>query len=341
MRGSDHAGARMMPFIVAELSANHNGSFDTALKLVEECAKAGANAIKLQTWTPGNMVFDNTLVIDSGPWQGRNMSKLYAEAHTPWEWHKPLFDAAKRLGMVGFSSVFDYQALDFLESIGCPMYKISSFDCVDVRLITRTAGTQKPIVISTGLADYSEIGAAVHAVKLTGNKDLTLLKCTSAYPASAPSINLRSMDTLRRLGNCKAGFSDHTTGSAVAIAATALGADMIEKHVTLDKSVGLDAKFSVEPDELKELVDGCKAAARALGNPATFGVSYDEQPQLKMRKSIYVIKDMHKGERFTPDHFIMARPALGLPGFDYDKLIGRKAKTRIVAGTPMSWNLVL
>tara|TARA_R110000868_G_scaffold411755_1_gene708914 strand:- start:28435 stop:29436 length:1002 start_codon:yes stop_codon:yes gene_type:complete len=329
------------PLIVAELSANHRGQFEIAEKLIDACAKAGAGAIKLQTWTPGTMVLDKTLVVQSGPWAGRNMSELYEEAHTPWEWHVPLFNQAKQLGMIGFSSVFDLQALDFLESIGCPMYKISSFDLTDLPLIRAVAKTKKPMVISTGMGSWNEIKDAYANAKNNGCPDITMLKCTSSYPAPHKSLNIKSMLHLKQLGG-RIGFSDHSIGPMAAVVATSLGADMIEKHVTLDRADGgLDAEFSATPDELAELVRQTSMAADCAGGPDYFYPNKAEADQAKMRKSVWVIKDMHKGQIFTPDCLTMARPNTGTGGDAYDKVIGRRVMRRISANTPMSWDMLM
>lgn len=335
----------MKPIIVAEISANHNGSLDTALELVDQCAKAGADAIKLQTWTPDRMVLDKTLVVESGPWKGRNMVDMYREAHTPWEWHKPIFDLAKSKGMDAFSSVFDKGALEFLESIECPRYKIASFECTDIPLIEAVAATKKPMIISTGMANRSEIVSAYQAAKNNGCKDITLLKCTSSYPALPSSANLRMM--YQELGRMephmsmpnKYGLSDHTTGIAVAIAAVAVGACMIEKHVMLPGCTSLDSGFSVIPMMLEALVMGCDDAYQALGNQE-FGQDRAEDDQRKMRRSWYVIKDMRKGERFSVDNIETARPAGGINPADYPKILNRKAKRTIKAGELLRWDMM-
>lgn len=333
----------MKPVIVAEISANHGGSLDTALELVEKCAKAGADAIKLQTWSPDKMVLDPTLVVQSGPWVGRNMMAMYREAHTPWEWHKPIFDLAKSKGMDAFSSVFDREALAFLEEIGCPRYKIASFECTDIPLIELVAATKKPMIISTGMATWDEIRMSYAAAKNTGCKDITMLKCTSAYPAPAASSNLRAMASMGDAFKDKVGFSDHTKGIGAAIAAVCWGAVMIEKHVMLPGTPSLDSGFSVTPSVLKVLVRGCKDAHDALGDHSTsFMPDKAEDAQRAMRRSWYVSKDLRKGDRLTFDNIVTARPeARGISPAEYPKLLNRKAKRTIKAGELLRWDMML
>lgn len=325
----------MRPEIVAELSCNHGGSLDKALELVEQCAEAGAHAIKLQTWTPDKMVLDPHLVVQDGPWKGRKMMELYREAHTPWEWHKPIFDFAKAKGIDAFSSVFDLEALEFLESIGCPRYKIASFELTDTRLIKAVASKEKPMIISTGMASMIEIFRAYTiACEELGPEDVTMLACTSAYPAPPSSMNLRAMHAR----NWKHGLSDHTTGIAVAIAAVALGATMIEKHVTLGGDT-LDAGFSVTPKTLKALAAGCFAAYEALGdgvwrqNPA-------EDAQRAFRRSLYALQDISAGGVLTTENVTTARPALGMCASQYFNVLNLKVKTAIKAGSPLTSDMV-
>lgn len=334
------------PLIVAEISASHNGSLETAMKLVEDCAKAGASMIKLQTWTPDTMVVDPSLVIEAGPWAGRNMQELYRQAHTPWEWHVPLFAHAQNLGMVAFSSVFDLQALEFLESIHCPMYKIASFDCVDLELIRHVASTGKPVVISTGMATWGEIVAARDVAVLGGCNDLTLMLCSSSYPAPLEGLHLPALHLLAELG-CNVGFSDHTIGITSAMAAVALGADMIEKHVRMsDDIVGLDNEFAAPLFEFEALVNYCNDVAAAIAMPQLtdpediFGVQPAERPQALLRKSLFVIKDVMKGDAFSADNVRAARPATGLHCREYSMVLGKTASRNIRAGTPLSWSMI-
>jgi len=268
------------PFIVAELSCNHQGSLDRALALVDAVVDAGADAIKLQTWTPGSMVQDHTYVMRTGPWRGRNLANLYHEAHTPWEWHPVIFDYAQKQGIEAFSTPFDVGALEFLESLNCPRYKVASFSLINLPLIRAIAETRTPIILSTGMATEEEINAAIDA---SGYNDLTLLKCTSAYPADASDANLATMQDMAAFyGN--SGLSDHTPGIGVAVAAAALGATVIEKHLTLLRADGgPDAAFSMEPDEFKQMVTACRQAAAAIGT-VRYGPTEAELPMLEVRR---------------------------------------------------------
>lgn len=271
---------KVSPFIVAELSANHLGSLDRAMALVEAASKAGADAIKLQTFTPSQMA-DAGTILESGPWAGHDLLDLYRQAHTPREWHKPLFDRAIELGLIPFSSVFHPDDVDFLETLGCPMYKISSFELLDLDLIRHVAIIEKPLIISTGMGTEEEIECAVWAA---GARHLTLLKCTSSYPASLEDCNLVTIPVMYELFGCDVGLSDHTLGSTAAVAATALGAVMIEKHLTLSRTDGgLDAGFSAEPEEFSAMVAACKEAAIALGE-ARFGPTAAEASSLPLRR---------------------------------------------------------
>ena len=275
----------MTPFIVAELSCNHGGSLDRALELVRAAADAGANAVKLQTWTPGTMVSDHAAVMETGPWAGQNLAKLYEEAHTPWHWHKPIFDYAQSRGIEAFSTPFDVGALEFLETLGCPRYKIASFEIIDLDLIKSVAATGKPLIMSTGMATRKEIALATVAAYSQKCRDLTLLKCTSAYPASAEDANLATMQALARgYPWCGVGLSDHTRGIGVAVGAAALGATVIEKHLTLLRADGgPDAAFSMEPDEFEDMVIACRQAAAAIGR-VYFGPTIAEMPMVEVRR---------------------------------------------------------
>lgn len=280
------------PFIVAELSANHLGSLDRAVDIVQAAADAGADAIKLQTFTPEQMAETNA-VVESGPWAGRKLLELYREAHTPREWHKPLFGLAKLRGMVAFSSVFHPDDVDFLETLDCPIYKIASFELTDLALIERTARTMKPVIMSTGMATYDEIAGAARivwrhgkggAMKAASDGDVTLLKCTSAYPADASDSNLATLADIRERFSCDVGLSDHTPGIGVAVAATALGATVIEKHLTLSRADGgPDAAFSMEPHEFAQLVTECRRAAAAIG-VVRYGPSASEASSVPLRR---------------------------------------------------------
>ena len=322
------------PYIVAELSCNHLGQLNRAIKLVEAAKAAGADAVKLQCWYPGRMCVDRQYQIMAGTWQGSRLYDLYQAAFTPWEWFPRLFEYAKNIGIECFSSVFDVEALAFLEALGCPRYKIASFEITDLPLIRAVAATGKPIVISTGMATWNEIITA-HAA--AGGHPVTFLKCTSSYPASPSQLNLLTITDgpLRAYG--RVGLSDHTLGHTAAVVATVLGATMIEKHLTLSRSDGgPDAGFSVEPHELKALVDACRDAAAALG-VVRYGPTEAEKPSLIFRRSLYVRHAIPQGAVLTneviAESIVSSRPALGLPP-DYP-ILGRRVLRDLPAGTPL------
>jgi N-acetylneuraminate synthase len=325
--------------IVAELSCNHAGLLSNALKLVEAAAAAGADSIKLQTWTPGSMVVDPHYVLRDGPWVGRRLAELYEQAQTPLEWHGQLFNHAKGLGLEAFSTVFDLPALDFLESIGCPAYKIASFELIDLRLIRNVAATKKPLIISTGMGIRQEIDDAVREARGAGASDLTLLKCTSAYPAAPSQANLSTIWHMRQTFGCAVGLSDHTKGIGVAIAAAGLGASMIEKHLVLENAVTLDREFSLTPNEFAWMVKGCREAEQSFGEPI-YGPHELEKPQLALRRSIYFAKDLEAGALITRDAITTARPANGLAPRYFDRLVGRRLTQDVKRGMPASWDLV-
>lgn len=327
--------------IVAELSANHRGTLKNALALVEAAAAAGAHAVKLQTWKPGTMVLDRALVLRDGPWVGRNLSELYEEAHTPWEWHAPIFQHARALGIEAFSSAFDAESVKMLESQGCPRYKVASFEIVDLPLIRTIAATKKPIILSTGMATKEEIDFAVEAARSEGARDITLLKCTSAYPADGSSANLATMRSMALEWSVHVGLSDHTQGVGVAIAAAALGASMVEKHFTLDRAAGgLDAAFSIEPRELELLVRETARVTKAMGAAHHYGASEHEKPQLELRRSLYFVEDMPAGAFIGEQHVRSARPAKGISPRFLVRLLGSKLKVGVRAGQPVDWELV-
>lgn len=323
------------PFIIAELSCNHLGSLDRAMRLVQAAADAGADAVKLQTWwqmaLPG-------YVIESGPWAGRDLAALYDECATPWEWHKPIFDRCRELGMVGFSSVFDVESLEFLESLGCPIYKIASFEIIDLPLIRAVAATGKPMIISTGMATHDEIQDAATAAE---GVDLTLLRCVSAYPAPLSAANLWSMTALGTFPCCTAyGLSDHTLGTTAAIAAVALGATVIEKHLTLSRADGgPDASFSAEPDEFAAMVKACREAHQALGS-VHYGPTEAERGSLQFRRGLWITRDVKAGDELTPDNVRSLRPALGLPPRELPNVMGKRLKVDVPRGTPLSWDML-
>ena len=338
-------GAGEPPYVVAEMSGNHNHSLERALEIVEAAAGAGASAIKLQTYTADTMTLD----VDRGAfriedpnslWAGQTLYTLYQQAYTPWEWHKPIFERARELGLTAFSSPFDATAVDFLESLDAPAYKIASFENTDLPLIRRAAATGKPVIISVGMASLAEIDEAVQAARGAGCTQLVLLKCTSSYPSEPETANLKTIQQLRDLFGVEAGLSDHTMGIGVSVAAVALGATFIEKHFTLRRADGgVDSAFSMEPEELRLLVEESDRAARATGT-VSFGASAREQQSLLHRRSLYVVRDMEPGEAFTPENLRAIRPGDGLPPKHFDALIGRKVARRIAKGTPVSWDLL-
>ncbi len=343
--GNRHIGSDSPPLIIAEMSGNHNQSLDRALALVDAAAAAGAHALKLQTYTADTM----TLNIDKGEffiddrdslWAGKSLYALYEEAHTPWDWHKPIFDRARALGMIAFSTPFDATAVDFLEALNVPCYKIASFENTDLPLISRVARTGKPIIISTGMASAEEIGEAVAAVRAEGNDNLILLRCVSAYPASPAEANLLSIPDMRERFGCEVGLSDHTMGVGVAAASVALGATVIEKHFTLKRADGgVDSAFSLEPDELKMLVVESGNAWEARG-AVRYGISAAEQGSAQFRRSLYVVSDLKAGDVLTADNIRAIRPALGLPPKYSDQVLGRRTKAAVARGTPLSWDLL-
>ncbi|MHB0965516.1 MAG: pseudaminic acid synthase [Bellilinea sp.] len=320
----------MKPFIIAEMSANHNGDFSRAVEIVHAAAKAGASAVKLQTWTPGTMAHPNA------EWKGQNLRSLYGKAWTPWAWHENLFGLCKELGIIGFSTPFDLASLAFLEVLDCPIYKIASFEIVDLELIEAAAKTGKPLIISTGMATRSEITAAHLAAMRGGCTDLTLLKCTSAYPARAEDAHLATMKAYREGFGVKAGVSDHTKGIAVAVAAAALGADVIEKHFTINRDGGLDSEFSIEPDEMKMMVEMCGEAALSVGcvNWGGFG---EDREQKKLRRSLYFSKDLPEGHIITREDIIAMRPADGLPPSELWVILGRTTAKPVSSNEPVQW----
>lgn len=329
------------PIIIAEMSANHNQSFDRAIKLVEAAADAGVTTLKLQTCKPEKITLDidreDFVIKDSTSlWNGRKLFDLYTEACTPWEWHKPIFEKCKELGIIGFSTPFDETAVDFLESLNVPCYKIASFEIVDIPLIKKVASTGKPMIISTGMSIIEEIQDAVDAARSSGCQDIILLKCTSAYPASPNDINLMTLSNMKERFNCEVGVSDHTLGIGVSIASIALGATIIEKHFTLSREDGgVDAAFSMEPDEMKQLVVESERAWQAIGE-ISYGPTEHENNSFIFRRSLYVVEDMKKGEVFTRENLRSIRPGYGLPPKYFDKLLGRPVKRNVRRGTAVN-----
>lgn len=331
------------PFVIAEMSGNHNQSLDRALEIVRKAADAGANALKLQTFTPDAMTLniksDDFMANPDSIWRGRNLYELYQEAVTPWEWHKPIFDLCRELGMVGFSSPFDEAAIDFLETLDVPCYKIASFECVDLPLIRKAASTGKPLIISTGMASVAEIAEAVDTAREVGSSDVVLLKCTSTYPASPENSNLRTISHMRELFGCAIGLSDHTMGIGVPIAAVASGATVIEKHFTLSRAEGgIDSAFSLEPHELASLVEESHRAWQAMGH-IQYGPTKAEEKARLRRRSLYIASDLKAGDVLTQQNLRRIRPGLGLPPKFYDLLLGQKVTMDVKAGTPASWDM--
>ena len=340
--GDIPVGFQYKPFIIAEMSGNHNQSLDRAIAIVDAAADAGAHAIKLQTYTADTMTIKGAYQIDdqNSLWNGRELYDLYKEAYTPWEWHKPIFDHAKRRKILAFSSPFDETAVDLLESLNAPFYKIASFENTDWPLLKRVAATGKPVIMSTGVSRLADIDESVTLLRQNGCGDLVLLKCTSTYPASPENTNLVTIPHLHKLFNCIVGLSDHTMGIGAAVAAIALGARVIEKHFTLRRADGgVDSAFSLEPAELKSLVIESERALLALGN-VQYGVQNSETKSKLFKRSIYVAKDIKAGEVLTRDHIKIIRPDLGLSPRYYDLVIGRQVKKDISAGTPLSFDLI-
>lgn len=336
-------GPGQPPYVIAELSANHNGSLDTALRIIDAAVAARADAVKLQTYRPDTITLDSDAQdfrIKGGLWDGRRLYDLYAEAHMPWEWHRPLFDHARDRGITIFSSPFDKSAVDLLEDLGAPAYKIASFEAVDLPLIRYVAGTGKPLIISTGMADAEEIGEAIAAAREGGCRELAVLHCVSGYPAPAGDYNLRTIpDMIARFG-LVTGLSDHTLDNTTAIASVALGAAIIEKHFTLDRSGdGPDDSFSLEPAEMAALCAGARTAWEALGT-VDYGRKSSEQGNIQFRRSLYVTRDIQKGEPFCADNIRSVRPGMGLAPKHYDALLGKRASRDIRRHEPVAWDMV-
>lgn len=335
--GFDHK-----PFVIAEMSGNHNQSLDRALSIVDAAAEAGAHAIKLQTYTADTMTMKGAYKIDdpNSLWDGRELFDLYQQAHTPWEWHKPIFDRAKQKGILAFSSPFDESAVDFLETLNVPCYKIASFENTDWPLLKKVASTGKPIIMSTGVSSIADIDESVSVLRESRCKDLILLKCTSTYPASPENTNLLTIPHLQQLFNCMVGLSDHTMGIGASVAAVALGACVIEKHFTLSRAEGgVDSAFSLEPFELKQLVIESERAYSALGN-IQYGVQKAEKKSLLFKRSIYLSTDMKAGDVITKGNIKIIRPALGLAPKYLDLIIDKTIKKDTAAGTPLTFDLI-
>jgi N-acetylneuraminate synthase len=343
--GGRPIGRDFCPFVIAEMSGNHNQSLDRALDLVDAAAAAGAHAVKLQTYTADTI----TLNISSGAfliddekslWKGRNLYDLYNQAHTPWEWHAPIMKRAQEKGIICFSSPFDETAVDFLEGLEAPAYKIASFENIHLPLIRKVAATGKPVIISTGMATLAELEEAVHAARSAGCRQLVLLKCTSTYPASPENTNIRTIPHLREMFGCEVGLSDHTMGVGTAVAAVAHGATVIEKHFTLSRSDGgVDSTFSLEPAELTSLVVETERAWRSLGK-VVYGPTEAELKSLNFRRSLYIAEDLRAGDVLTRENLRVVRPSNGLHPRFYEQLLGKSVGRSVSAGTPVSWDLI-
>lgn len=336
---------QVRPYLIAEMSGNHNQSLERALAIVDAAASAGADAIKLQTYTADTMTLDVRspgFVIDdpASLWAGRQLYDLYREAQTPWEWHRPIMERAASHGISCFSTPFDESAVDFLESLGVPAYKVASFENTDLPLIRRIARTGKPMIISTGMASAAEVDEAVRAAREAGNADLVLLKCTSTYPATPQNSHVRTIPNLRDAFGCLVGLSDHTMGCGVAVAAVALGAVLVEKHFTLSRDDGgVDSAFSLEPLEFGLLRTETERAWQALGE-VTYGGTRAEDKSRIFRRSLYVARDVAAGEVLTAQNMRIVRPGFGLPPKFYDVLLGKRVNRALAAGTPLQWDYV-
>lgn len=331
------------PYVIAELSGNHNGKIERAFEIMAAAKNAGAHAIKLQTYTADTMTIDFDgpgFVVDLPLWKGRTLYDLYQEAHTPWEWHEALFAKARELGITIFSSPFDATAVDFLEECGAPAYKIASFENTDLPLIEKAAATGKPLIISTGMATMDEIEDAVAAARRAGCGGLCLLHCVTSYPAPLQDTNLANMAVLRERFGVTVGLSDHTLGTVVSVAACAMGASVIEKHFTLSRSDGgVDSAFSLEPQELQDLVKDSHDAAVAVGQP-NFGPKESEKASLIYRRSLYAVADIKAGDAFSEANVRAIRPAYGMKPKHFNDIIGQLARHNIKRGTPLTWDMI-
>jgi len=338
-------GQNQPPFVIAEMSGNHNQSLDRALAIVDAAVEAGAHAVKLQTYTADTLTLDvhegDFFISDEQSlWKGESLHRLYEQASTPYEWHNRIFDHCRERGILCFSTPFDETAVDFLESLNVPAYKIASFENIHLPLIRKVAATGKPLIISTGMATLAELDEAVRTAREAGCRDLVLLKCTSSYPSTPVHSNIRTIPHLRELFDLEVGLSDHTMGVGASVAAVALGATVIEKHFTLCRADGgVDSTFSLEPPELSSLVVETERAWQALGS-ISYGPSEKEKGSLKFRRSLYIAEDMEKGEVFTPQNLRIVRPGFGLPPKYYERLLGRRISKSAKKGTPVIWDLI-
>ncbi|MBS1645319.1 MAG: pseudaminic acid synthase [Bacteroidetes bacterium] len=337
--GKRNIGLNASPFIIAEMSGNHNRSLDRAMAIVKAAADAGAHALKLQTYTPDSLTIDHhgglfDITDPKSLWYGRNLYELYQEARTPYEWHKPLFDYAKDLGILIFSTPFDEQGVDMLEELGAPAHKIASFENNHYPLLRKVAATGKPVIMSTGVISLEDLAGSVSWLRHNGNRDLTLLKCTSTYPSTPENTNLRTIPHLRELFQCEVGLSDHTMGIGAAVAATALGATVIEKHFCLSRAEGgVDSAFSLEPAELKALVIETERAWQSMGG-VQYGIQEAENKSINYKRSIYVIKDIEAGEIFTKENLGVIRPGDGMHPKYFDGILGKVSRFALKRGRP-------
>ena len=344
--GNRKIGHETAPFIIAEMSGNHNQSLERALEIVDAAAATGAHALKLQTYTADTITLDVRggafdIADENSLWKGRNLHDLYKEAHTPWEWHAPIMQRAREHGMLCFSTPFDETAVDFLEGLDVPAYKIASFENIHLPLIRKVAATGKPMIISTGMASLTELDEAVAAAREAGCRDLILLKCTSTYPATPENTNVLTVPHMRELFGCEIGLSDHTMGVGVAVAAVAHGASVVEKHFTLNRADGgVDSTFSLEPEEMKALVVETERAWQSLGR-VSYGPTKAEAKSLAFRRSIYIAHDVAAGEILTAENLRIVRPGHGLAPKHFDMLLGRQVSRDLKAGTPASWDIVM
>jgi pseudaminic acid synthase len=341
--GGKKVGPGHQAFIIAEMSANHNQNFDDAVRIIQAAKECGADAIKLQTYTPDTLTIDSDnehFRIKGTLWEGENLYSLYGKAYTPWEWQPKLKKIAEEAGLIFFSTAFDRTSVDFLEELGVPAHKVASFELVDIPLIEYIAGKGKPLIMSTGMATYEEISEAVEAARGAGAKDIALLKCTSAYPAEPGDMNLMTIPDLAESFGVVAGLSDHTLGISVPVASVALGASIIEKHFTLSREdVGPDSAFSLEPEELKALVEAVRVAEKALGT-ISYGATEHEEASRVFRRSLFAVEDIRAGDVITEENVRSIRPGYGLKPKRLKEILGKKAKSDIKKGTPISWELL-
>lgn len=336
---------RDKPFIIAEMSGNHNQSLDRAMKIVEAAAASGVDAVKLQTYTADTITIDKSdgeffIADPNSLWKGESLYNLYKKAYTPWDWQEKIFKHCEELGLICFSTPFDFTAIDFLESINTPIYKIASFENIDLPLIRKVAQTGKPMIVSTGMATVAELDEMVRTARENGCNDLTLLKCTSSYPSTPEGTNLRTIPHMKELFKCNIGLSDHTLGIGAAVASIAMGARVIEKHFTLSRADGgVDSAFSMEPEEMALLVRECHTAWQALGE-ILYGVAEQEKEELQFRRSLYIVEDMKAGDILTEKNLRSIRPGLGLSPKYYELLLGKKVNRDIIKGSAVSWDII-